>query len=124
MSGETSSEEKVYLHSMVSFHMGRRTHSSIGVHGGIDPMTISKQMGHSGLDMTSRYVGRDDDKLKGMFGFLNEKEREEVKGEVNQEKVEMTPKEVDKELKLLKSRYNRKLITKKVYEDRMRELLK
>ena len=78
MSGETSTEEKVLLHSIVSFHMGRRTHSSIGVHGGIDPMSMSKQLGHSGLEMTSRYVGSDNKKLGGMFDFLGTKKKEEV----------------------------------------------
>jgi integrase len=128
MSGETSTEEKLNLHSVVSFHMGRKTHSSIGVHSGIDPMTISKQMGHSGLEITSRYVGRDEDKLKGMFGFLSEKESEEVKVEEvkpkEEEKEELTPEEIDNKLFVLKSRYERKLITKKVYEELIKELLK
>ena len=29
-------------------------------------------MGHSGMDMTSRYVGRDEDKLEKMFDFIEE----------------------------------------------------
>jgi integrase len=112
MSGETSTEEKVFLHSIVSFHMGRRTHSSIGVHGGIDPMSMSKQLGHSGLEMTSRYVGSDNKKLGGMFDFLGTKKKEEVK-------------EMTKEEKLIELRdlYTKKLITKKVYEEKMKELI-
>jgi integrase len=112
MSGETSTEEKVFLHSIVSFHMGRRTHSSIGVHGGIDPMSMSKQLGHSGLEMTSRYVGSDNKKLGGMFDFLGKKKKEEVK-------------EMTKEEKLIELRdlYTKKLITKKVYEEKMKELI-
>ena len=112
MSGETSTEEKVLLHSIVSFHMGRRTHSSIGVHGGIDPMSMSKQLGHSGLEMTSRYVGSDNKKLGGMFDFLGTKKKEEVK-------------EMSKEEKLIELRdlFNKKLITKKVYEEKMKELI-
>ena len=112
MSGETSTEEKVLLHSIVSFHMGRRTHSSIGVHSGIDPMSMSKQLGHSGLEMTSRYVGSDNKKLGGMFDFLGTKKKEEVK-------------EMSKEEKLIELRdlFNKKLITKKVYEEKMKELI-
>lgn len=124
MSGEKSSEKKVNLHSVISFHMGRKTHSSIGVHSGIDPMTISKQMGHSGLEMTNRYVGRDEEKLKGMFGFLNEKDEPEVVEKKVEVKVERTPEEIDKELEILKSRFDRGLITEKIYEEMMREVLK
>ena len=113
MSGETSTEEKVFLHSIVSFHMGRRTHSSIGVHGGIDPMSMSKQLGHSGLEMTSRYVGSDNKKLGGMFDFLGTKKKEEVK--------EMTKEERLVELKGL---YKKKLLTKEVYDGLVRDLLK
>ena len=72
MSGETSSETKVPLYTNISFHMGRKTHSTIGSHQGVDPYSISKQMGHSGMDMTSRYVGRDEDKLEKMFDFIEE----------------------------------------------------
>jgi len=112
MSGETSTEEKVLLHSIVSFHMGRRTHSSIGVHGGIDPMSMSKQLGHSGLEMTNRYVGSDNKKLGEMFDFLESKKKNVVK--------EMTKEEKLIELKDL---YKKKLITKKVYEEKMSELV-
>ncbi len=112
MSGETSTEEKVFLHSIVSFHMGRRTHSSIGVHGGIDPMSMSKQLGHSGLEMTSRYVESDNKKLGGMFDFLRTKKKNEEK-------------ELTKEEKLIELRglYIKKLITKKVYEEKLKELI-
>jgi integrase len=124
MSGETSTEEKVNLHSVVSFHMGRKTHSSIGVHSGIDPMTISKQMGHSGLEMTSRYVGRDDEKLKGMFGFLGENEEKQKVEKKNEVKTKQIQSEVDEKLELLKSRFDRGLITEKVYEELLRDVLK
>ncbi len=112
MSGETSTEEKVFLHSIVSFHMGRRTHSSIGVHSGIDPISISKQMGHTGIEMTSRYVGKDEKKLEDMFNFLGTKKKEEVK-------------EMSKEEKLIELRdlFKKKLITKKIYEEKMKELI-
>jgi integrase len=127
MSGETSTEEKVFLHSIVSFHMGRRTHSSIGVHSGIDPISISKQMGHSGMDMTSRYVGRDENKLEKMFDFIEDdlKDVKKTVHDIEQKEVKskLSPEDIDKELEVLKSRYERKLITKKVYEEKMKELI-
>ena len=127
MSGDNSTEEKVYLHSMVSFHMGRKTHSTIGSHQGVDPYSISKQMGHSGMDMTSRYVGRDEDKLEKMFDFIEEdlKDVKETvhKIESKEIKKELSSEDIDKKLEELKSRYERKLITKKVYEEKMKELI-
>lgn len=126
MSGDNSTEEKVYLHSMVSFHMGRKTHSTIGIQRGVDPMTISKQMGHSGLDMTSRYVGLDDKKLKGMFDFI-EGEHKGIK-EVYQEtktevKEEIKEENIEERLCKLKELFEKKLITRKVYEEKMKDIL-
>jgi integrase len=127
MSGETSSETKVPLYTNISFHMGRKTHSTIGSHQGVDPYSISKQMGHSGMDMTSRYVGRDEDKLEKMFDFI-EDDLKDVKKTVNKiESKEMekglSSNDIDKKLEELKSRYKRKLITKNVYEEKMKELI-
>jgi integrase len=127
MSGETITENKVPLYTNISFHMGRKTHSTIGSHQGVDPYSISKQMGHSGMDMTSKYVGRDEGKLKKMFDFIEEdlKDVKETvhKIESNKTKKELTSKEIDKKLEELKSRYDRKLITKKVYEEKIKELI-
>jgi integrase len=127
MSGETSSETKVPLYTNISFHMGRKTHSTIGSHQGVDPYSISKQMGHSGMDMTSRYVGRDEDKLEKMFDFIEEdlKDVKETvhKIESKELKKELSSEDIDKKLEELKSRYERKLITKKVYEEKMKELI-
>ncbi len=127
MSGDNSTEEKLYLHSIVSFHMGRKTHSTIGIQMGVDPMTISKQMGHSGLEMTSRYVGVDEKKLGKMFDFI-EGDLKDIKETVHEiEKKEVKPQlsseDIDKQLEVLKSRFERKLITKKVYEEMMKQLL-
>jgi len=127
MSGDNSTEEKVYLHTMVSFHMGRKTHSTIGIQGGVDPMTISKQMGHSGLEMTSRYVGSDSSKLGKMFDFIGVEPKgiKETVHEIEKKVVpiKLSSEDIDKELEILKSRYDRKLITKKVYEEKMKELI-
>jgi integrase len=127
MSGETSSETKVPLYTNISFHMGRKTHSTIGSHQGVDPYSISKQMGHSGMDMTSRYVGRDEDKLEKMFDFIEDdlKDVKKTVHDIEQKEVKskLSPEDIDKELEVLKSRYERKLITKKVYEEKMKELI-
>ena len=69
-------------------------------------------MGHTGIEMTSRYVGKDEKKLEGMFDFLGTKKKDEVK-------------EMSKEEKLIELRdlFKKKLITKKVYEEKMKELI-
>ena len=127
MSGETSSETKVPLYTNISFHMGRKTHSTIGSHQGVDPYSISKQMGHSGMDMTSRYVGRDENKLEKMFDFIEDDKNNQT-GTLNKiEKMKVKPQlssdDIDKKLEELKSRYERKLITKNVYEEKMKDLI-
>jgi integrase len=118
MSGDSSSEEKMYLHSVVSFHMGRRTHSTIGIQKGVDPMTISKQMGHSGLEMTSRYVGVDDKKLSGLFDFVKTKMKTEKK-EVNGKREV-----IGETLGLWKNLYEEGKLTKEIYESLVKDLLK
>lgn len=127
MSGETSSETKVPLYTNISFHMGRKTHSTIGSHQGVDPYSISKQMGHSGMDMTSRYVGRDENKLEKMFDFIEDdiKNQTGIVNKIEKKKVkpQLSSDDIDKQLEVLKSRYERKLITKKVYEEKIKELI-
>jgi hypothetical protein len=79
------------------------------------------------MDMTSRYVGRDEDKLEKMFDFIEEdlKDVKETvhKIESKEMKKELSSEDIDKKLEELKSRYERKLITKKVYEEKMKELI-
>ena len=128
MSGENSKEEKMYLHKVISFHMGRKTHSTIGIQKGVDPMTISKQMGHSGLEMTSRYVGVDEKKLKSMFDFLETRLITEVKKEIHEEiktevKEDIQEESIEERLVKLKGLFEKKLITKKVYEEKMKDIL-
>ena len=107
--------------------MGRKTHSTIGSHQGVDPYSISKQMGHSGMDMTSRYVGRDENKLEKMFDFIEDdiKNQTGIVNKIEKKKVkpQLSSDDIDKQLEVLKSRYERKLITKKVYEEKIKELL-
>jgi hypothetical protein len=54
--------------------------------------------------------------LKDIKETVHEIEHKEVKPKLSSE-------DVDKELEVLKSRYERKLITKKVYEEKMKDLL-
>ncbi len=43
--------------------------------------------------------------------------------ELKREEPHLSVEDIDKQLEVFKSRYERKLITKKVYEDKMKELL-
>ena len=78
---------------------------------------IEKKLGKSLIDLFENYdsifVGSDNKKLGGMFDFLGTKKKEKVK-------------EMSKEEKLIELRdlFNKKLITKKVYEEKMKELLR
>ena len=62
-----------------------------------------------------------------MSGFIEEdlKDIKETVHEIEQKKQKLnkSPEEIDKELELLKSRFDRKLITRKVYEERIKELI-
>ena len=98
--------------------MIRRTHSTIGIQKGVDPMTISKQMGHSGLEMTSRYVGVDDKKLGDMFNFVKTKMKTETK-EVNGKREV-----IGETLGLWKNLYEEGKRTKEIYESLVKDLLK
>jgi integrase len=126
MNGKDMTKNKVPLYSVISFHMGRKTHSTIGIKKGVDEFSISKQMGHTSLGQTKNYVGSNSEKLEKMFDFIEE-DLKDIKNTVHKSdntiKVKLSPEEVDKELELLKSRYDRKLITKKVYEEKMKELI-
>jgi hypothetical protein len=120
MSGDSSTEDKVYLHSVIGFHISRKTHSTIGIQRGVDVISISKQLGHKGLSNTNKYVGVDEKKLGGMMSFVNVNKKKGVKKEVVNGKEEM----VDETLLRWKSMYEKDLITKDVYEGLVRDLLK
>ncbi len=127
MNGKDMVKNKVPLYSVLSFHMGRKTHSTIGIKKGVDEFSISKQMGHTSLGQTKHYVGSNSEKLEKMFDFIEE-DLKDIKETVHKSDkkgsmVKLSPDEVDKELEILKSRYERKLITKKVYEEKMKELI-
>jgi hypothetical protein len=83
-------------------------------------------MGHGGLEMTSRYVGVDDKKLSKMFDFIegdlkdikeiHKKTKTDVKEEIKEENIE-------ERLGKLKELFEKKLITRKVYEEKMKDIL-
>ena len=70
MKGKEVIKSKVPLFNVLSFHMGRKTHSTIGIQRGIDPFTMTKQMGHSTLSQTSVYVGKDTERLSELMDFI------------------------------------------------------
>ena len=82
---------------------------------------------HSGLDVTNKHAITDQDNLEKIIDFSNGEGNEnknhghEIKNKVTNKLL--SPEEIDKKLEELKSRYDRKLITEKVYEEKMRELL-
>ena len=67
----TPEDQNIPLHSTISFHMGRKTYSTIANILGIDPFSLSTAMGHTGLGMTKNYVQTYDLKLKQMYSFVN-----------------------------------------------------
>lgn len=70
-------ESKPPLSSVISFHVGRKTYSTIANMLGIDPFSLSSAMGHQGLEMTKNYVKVYDDKLKNMFDFVKDDDKKE-----------------------------------------------
>lgn len=59
---------KVPVHNVISFHMSRRTHSTIGIKQGVNPISMMGQMGHQDPLMTIKYVQKNDESLRSMFG--------------------------------------------------------
>jgi integrase len=111
----------VPFYKLMSFHMGRRTHATIGNKLGIDMKSISQQMGHSSMSMTSKYIGKDDDKLKSLFDFINPKD---------DKIVDLTPVQklgdssLESKLESLKSMKDKGLLSEEIYSNRVNELLK
>ncbi len=105
--------------NLISFHMGRRTHATIGTHSGIDIKSIAEQMGHSSANMTTKYIGKDIKKLKSLFDFIDGNQEGESENLVDLEKV----RNVDLELLKLKVKYDNGVITKDYYFDKVDKLL-
>ncbi len=108
----------VPFYKLMSFHMGRRTHATIGNKLGVDMKSISQQMGHSSMTMTSKYIGKDDDKLKSLFDFINPIVGEES---IPQTAIESS---LESKLEYLKSMKDKGMITDEIYSNRVNELLK
>jgi hypothetical protein len=97
--------------------MGRRTHATIGNKLGVDMKSISQQMGHSSMSMTSKYIGKDDDKLKSLFDFINPSVKKELLAKnVNGNSLES-------KLEYLKSMKEKGVIPDEIYSNRVNDLL-
>ena len=120
MSGKVVKMEKVPLHSVLSFHIARKSHATIVSQGGVDPFSVSSQLGHSSMSMTKRYVGQDEKGLKEVFDFINPKVS-------NPENPNSTPSPVNEDLKSqlskLKLMFDEGLLSKEAYDDRVELML-
>jgi integrase len=103
--------------------MGRRTHATIGNKLGVDMKSISQQMGHSSMSMTSKYIGKDDSKLKSMFDFIDggDKKEEEIISKVIVKKPDESS--LESKLEYLKSMNAKGMITDEIYSNRVSKLL-
>lgn len=121
MSGRNYQRVKVPIHNVMSFHMSRRTHGTLGIKQGVDVISMMGQMGHQDPLMTSKYVQKNDDSLRGMFGIRDKKE-----DEPNLEVVVEKPKDDSLESKLdrLKSMKDKGIITDEIYMIRVSQILK
>ncbi len=102
------------LHKLVSFHTGRKTFSSIANEANIDPFSIANAMGHSGLDMTKKYVKPQSEELINMFAFANV----ESKVSNNEKPNSETPKkekDIESQLAKLKDWFDKGLLTNEAY---------
>lgn len=122
MNGKNVVKNKVPLYSVLSFHMGRRTHSTIGVQKGVDPFTISKQLGHQSISQTSVYVGRDTGKLSGLMDFIESDSTNKSVGD-SQGLKDKSLIELKSKLKKLKFLFDSGDISKKIFEEREKKLL-
>jgi hypothetical protein len=126
--GRNSPEEvKPPLSSVISFHVGRKTYSTIANMIGIDPFSLSSQMGHQGLEMTRNYVKVYDSKLKSMFDFIDDEDKkEEEEEETNVEVVVQKPKDdsLESKLETLKSMKDKGVITDEIYMIHVSQILK
>lgn len=121
MSGRNYQRVKVPIHNVMSFHMSRRTHGTLGIKQGVDVISMMGQMGHQDPLMTSKYVQKNDESLRGMFGIRDKKE-EEIKKEEEVQK----PKDdsLESKLETLKSMKDKGVITDEIYMIRVSQILK
>ena len=114
MVGKISTKQKLNLYEVIGFHNSRKSFSTILNESGVDMFSVQNQLGHSnGGSITSRYISVNKDKLKGVFDFVKD-------GEVKNNN------QMSKEDRLieLKSLFKKKLISKEIYDELVKDLLK
>jgi integrase len=121
MSGRNYQRVKVPIHNVMSFHMSRRTHGTIGIKQGVDPISMMGQMGHQDPLMTSKYVKKNEESLRGMFGKRDKKE-EEIKVRTDSQDKENSSLEF--KLDRLKSMRDKGVLPLEVYLQHVEKLLK
>ncbi len=121
MKGKEVTKTKVPLFNVLSFHMGRKTHSTIGIQRGVDPFTMTKQMGHSTLSQTSVYVGKDNERLSELMDFIEPKPNPVESKSVTPNISNME--ELNQKLDNLKNLLESGRITKEKYDQRESKLL-
>jgi hypothetical protein len=109
------------MHKLVSFHTGRKTFSSIANESNIDPFSIANAMGHSGLDMTKKYVKPQSEDLINMFDFTDSNLK--VSNIEKANSISNTSEELEAQLLKLKSLYEKGILEKDAYDDRVELLL-
>jgi integrase len=115
----TPEDQNLPLHSTISFHMGRKTYSTIANILGIDPFSLSSAMGHTGLGMTKNYVQTYDLKLQQMYSFVNGKADLEENAEASITKND----ELKNKLIELKQWFTEGLITDEIYKINIQTLI-
>lgn len=121
MKGKEVIKSKVPLFNVLSFHMGRKTHSTIGIQRGVDPFTMTKQMGHSTLSQTSVYVGKDTERLSELMDFIEPIKEEKDKSQ--DPTKELTMDGLKNKLEDLKKLFESGMISKERYDERESKLL-
>ncbi len=111
----------VPIHNHISFHMGRRTHIDFLVKEGIDLRTVSLNVGHKSLSMTTLYIDKDSKKIKTAFDNLKPNQLESISKNNNIDlKNKSNPIE---QLKMdLKRDFENKIITEDYYFRKLDEI--
>jgi integrase len=124
MSGKVVVTEKVPLHSVLSFHVARKSHATIVSQMGVDPFSISSQMGHSSLNMTKRYVGQDEKGLKDVFNFIDNEDKGLAETKVDVVVQNSEDNSLESKLDRLKSMRDKGVLPNDVYLQHVDNLLK
>lgn len=121
-SGKTilkKTEKSKQLWEVITTHVGRRTFIKEGIINKIEPYVIMSLVGHKSLRVFERYFSINDDDRKissSLFSFVSENSGIKNNDD-NKESIEVR-------LQKLKKLFEEKLIDKKSYMDREKELLK